>query len=55
MLPFLAYPDYVQIKIPDFKIYNHSFSETLAKDQQYHLSLKKIVKKAQKGETIFKS
>ncbi|XP_033728641.1 uncharacterized protein LOC117317810 [Pecten maximus] len=50
-----SYPDFVRVKIPDVNIYNHSFTEKLATDQKYHLSLKKIVKTAKKGEIVFKS
>ncbi|XP_069123363.1 LOW QUALITY PROTEIN: uncharacterized protein [Argopecten irradians] len=47
--------EFVHIKLPSFKIYNHSFSKYLANDNQYDLSLKKIAQKAQKGETVFSS
>ena len=50
-----TYLEFVNVKIPDLKIYNHSFSKFLAKDQKYDLSLRKIVSKAKKGETVFKS
>ncbi|XP_069116722.1 LOW QUALITY PROTEIN: uncharacterized protein [Argopecten irradians] len=50
-----AYPDFVHVKIPNLNIYNHSFSEKLATDQKYHLSLKKIVETTKRGETVFKS
>ncbi|XP_069107346.1 uncharacterized protein, partial [Argopecten irradians] len=55
ILGHTMYSNVVNISIPKFNIYNHSIVEALANDQKYHLSLKKIVKKAQKGETVFKS
>ncbi|CAG2217160.1 unnamed protein product [Mytilus edulis] len=45
----------MNINVPDFKIYNHSFSSFLVKDQQEHLSLKKMAKVAKKEGIIFQS
>ncbi|CAC5393493.1 unnamed protein product [Mytilus coruscus] len=45
----------IDLDIPNFHIYNHTFSNILAQDKQYHLSLKRMAKAASKGETIFTS
>ncbi|OWF53805.1 transmembrane protein ORF68 [Mizuhopecten yessoensis] len=45
----------IQIKIPNIDIYNHSFSQTLANDNQYHLSLERIAKKTKQGEKVFQT
>ncbi|CAC5410655.1 unnamed protein product [Mytilus coruscus] len=43
----------MNINVPDFKIYNHSYSSFLVKDQKEHLSLKKMAKVAKKEGVIF--
>ncbi|XP_033734065.1 uncharacterized protein LOC117323140 [Pecten maximus] len=50
-----SYSKFVHIKLPALKIYNHSFSQLLANDNKFDLSLKKIAQKAKKGETVFTS
>ncbi|CAC5417671.1 unnamed protein product [Mytilus coruscus] len=42
----------MNINVPDFKIYNHSYSSFLVKDQKEHLSLKKMAKVAKKERVI---
>ncbi|CAC5410656.1 unnamed protein product [Mytilus coruscus] len=43
----------MNINVPDFKIYNHSYSSFLVKDQKEHLNLKKMAKVAKKEGVIF--
>ncbi|CAC5373752.1 unnamed protein product [Mytilus coruscus] len=43
----------MNINVPDFKIYNHSYSSFLVRDQKEHLSLKKMAKVAKKEGVIF--
>ena len=50
-----AFQQYLDLKVPHFKIFNHSFSKYLAVDQKQHLSLKKMAKLAKKDETVFQS
>lgn len=50
-----TFQQYLDLKIPKFKIFNHSFSQYLAADQKHHLSLKKMAKLAKKDETVFQS
>lgn len=38
------FEELVHVKIPDFHIFNHSFSKFLANDKEQHLSLKRIAK-----------
>ncbi|CAC5376587.1 unnamed protein product [Mytilus coruscus] len=45
----------IDLTIPNFHIYNHTFSNILAQDKQYHLSLKRMAQAASKEETIFTS
>lgn len=43
----------MNIIVPDFKIYNQSYSAFLVKDQKEHLSLKKMAKVAKREGVIF--
>ncbi|CAC5414433.1 unnamed protein product [Mytilus coruscus] len=43
----------MNIIVPDFKIYNQSYSSFLVKDQKEHLSLKKMAKVAKREGVIF--
>lgn len=48
----IAFRQYLDLKVPKFKIFNHSFSQYLAADQKQHLSLKKMAKLAKKDQTV---
>ena len=50
-----TFQQYLDLKVPYFKIFNHSFSKYLAVDQKQHLSLKKMAKLAKEDETVFQS
>ena len=50
-----TFSNFVNLEIPQFKIYNHSISKYLANDQTYHLSLKRMADTARKDETVFRS
>ncbi|KAK3088640.1 hypothetical protein FSP39_021771 [Pinctada imbricata] len=50
-----VFQNLVDMKIPDFKIFNHSFSKYLANDHQHHLSLKRLAQTAKKDEMAFRS
>ncbi|XP_071083944.1 uncharacterized protein [Haliotis cracherodii] len=41
--------------IPQFHLYSHNFSHFLARDNQDHLSLKRMVASAKKDETVFQN
>ena len=45
----------VTMNIPNFRIYNHSFSKFIAQDQDLHLSLKRIAQATKKDQVVFKS
>lgn len=44
----------INLKVPLFKIYNHSMDKVIADDHRYQLSLNKMAEAAKKDETIFK-
>lgn len=50
-----TFQQYLDLKVPNFKIFNHSFSHFVAADQKQHLNLKKMAKLAQKDATVFQS
>ncbi|KAK3096841.1 hypothetical protein FSP39_003849 [Pinctada imbricata] len=50
-----TFQKFVDLKIPTFKIFNHSFSKYLAADKQDHLSLKKMADRAKKDEKVFQT
>lgn len=50
---FFAEP--INMQIPKFNFYNHSFQKVIAVDQQNHFNLEKVAKAARKEETIFQS
>ena len=45
----------IQVNLPDFKMYTHSYNQFLAADQKAHLNLSKMVQVAKKDQVIFKS
>lgn len=47
------FQDFVKIQIPNFHIFNHSFSQYLANDKTQHLSLKRIAKAVKHDGKIF--
>ncbi|KAK3104775.1 hypothetical protein FSP39_009897 [Pinctada imbricata] len=49
------FESFVNLKVPPIKIFNHSFNQYLANDEQYHFSLKKMASAAKKDGTVFKS
>lgn len=48
------YPNPIESIVPQFQIYNHTFSNVLVDDRSYHFSLKKLAKAARK-DVAFKS
>ena len=50
-----TFPSPINLSVPEFQIYNHSFSEVIAKDQKDHLSLKKIATAVKKDQKVFQS
>lgn len=49
------YPNPIESMVPQFKIYNHNFTDVLVDDRSYHLSLKKLAKAAKKDAVAFRS
>lgn len=49
------YPNPIESVVPQFQIYNHTFSNVLVDDRSYHLSLKKLAQAAKKDSVAFKS
>lgn len=49
------FEELVHVKIPDFHIFNHSFSKFLANDKEQHLSLKRIAKAVKHDGKVFKN
>lgn len=47
------FEEFVHIKLPNFHIFNHSFSKFLANDQKQHLSLKRIAKAVRHDGQVF--
>ena len=45
----------INLSVPVFNMYNHSFSSIIANDQKAHLSLKKMAAAAKKEQKVFKS
>ena len=45
----------LNIQIPSFKFYNHSFTKFLSDDTKYHLSLKKITGATKKDSMVFQT
>ncbi|CAG2232505.1 unnamed protein product [Mytilus edulis] len=45
----------VQLSVPNFSLYSHSISNTLAADQQMHLNLKKMTAAVRNDSKIFKT
>ena len=49
------FDEFVNLQIPSFHIFNHSFSQYLANDNKQHLSLKRIAKAMKKDGTVFQT
>lgn len=49
------YPNPIESTVPQFQIYNHTFSNVLVDDRSYHFSLRKLAKAARKDAVAFKS
>ena len=49
------FEELVHIQLPNFHIFNHSFSQYLANDKEQHLSLKRIAKAVRHDGKVFKS
>ena len=45
----------LNVKLPNFNIYNHSYNSFLVKDQHEHLNLQKMAKVAKKEGVIFQN
>lgn len=50
-----TYQQYLDLKVPNFKIFNQLFSHFVTADQNQHLNLKKMAELAQKDATVFQS
>ena len=50
-----TFPKPINLSVPEFQFYNHSFSSIVANDQKAHLSLKKIAKAVKNDQKIFKT
>ena len=50
-----TFPTPINLTIPEFQMYNHSFSNIVANDQKMHLSLKRIAKATREDQKVFKS
>lgn len=49
------FEEFVHIQLPNFHIFNHSFSQYLASDKEQHLSLNRIAKAVRHDGKVFKS
>ena len=49
------FDEFVNLQIPSFHIFNHSFSQYLANDNKQHISLKRIAKAMKKDGTVFQT
>ena len=49
------FQDFIKIQIPNFNIFNHSFSQYLANDKTQHLSLKRIAKAVKHDGKVFQT
>lgn len=49
------FEDFVHITLPNFQIFNHSFSQYLANDKQQHLSLTRIAKAVRRDGKVLKN
>lgn len=45
----------MKVKLPDFQIYKHNFSNEIAKDNSYTLNLNKMISKAKQNSVIYQS
>ena len=45
----------INMSVPAFQFYNHSFQQIIANDQESHLSLKRMAKAAKQDQKIFKN
>ncbi|KAK3099326.1 hypothetical protein FSP39_002667 [Pinctada imbricata] len=50
-----TFPTPINLTIPEFQMFNHSFSNIVANDQKMHLSLKRIAKATREDQKVFKS
>ena len=48
-----TFPSPINLSVPQFRIYNHSFNEVLANDKKFHLSLRKMSEAARNDQVIF--
>ena len=48
-----TFPNPVSISLPNFTIYKNKMSHIFAKDEKYHLNLKKLVTRVKKQNTIY--
>lgn len=49
------FQEFVQVKLPNFNIFNHSFSQYIANDRKEHLSLKRIAIAVKRDGKVFKT
>ncbi|XP_062585333.1 uncharacterized protein LOC134246997 [Saccostrea cucullata] len=49
------FEEFIQVKLPNFIIFNHSFSQYVANDKNQHLSLKRIAQAVKRDGKVFKT
>lgn len=49
------FQEFVEMKLPNFNIFNHSFSKFVANDRNQHLSLKRIASAVKRNGLVFKT
>lgn len=49
------FQEFVEVKLPNFNIFNHSFSKFVANDKNQHLSLKRIASAVKRDGQVFKT
>lgn len=52
---FSTFKQQLNIEMPSFNLYNHSFSNLLSYDKKYHVSLKEMAKVTKKDGIIFQT
>ena len=49
----IIFEEFVHIQLPNFYIFNHSFSQYLANDKEQHLNLNRIAKVVRRDGKVF--
>ncbi|XP_064617309.1 uncharacterized protein LOC135481413 [Liolophura sinensis] len=54
ILPDTTFPQPLEVDVPKFQLYNHTFSTMLAADQRSHLSLARMAESAKRNAMVFR-